>query len=509
MRVDRRVKDLSVHRSTATLFESAAMSRRSLRTWRGPTGMIRLLMTTLAGLALAALVSPVPFAAADSTSPKPKKGSGAKPPASSTSDEASDDAPQKAGTKSSSDNGKPAADDSQGAADEPPSIFSISKPLTTDDAWKTWSHGKGRGEYNGRVHAGELDHDAQQIISNGIRQQVDALTLPTQRDKLHQIVAEILRSAHAAADSKDPGVQRAFRESMFREIVAECRKLEDNQFHVRLSAAILLGNLFTVNENMANRTPPEFYTEAYDALLSVLGQPGQPEAIKVVAVNGLRNLALYGNPPLEPSRKIRLAKRLRDELDKPNTCEWYQERLCEALGSIDQIFDLDGKPFIVHGLAKVLFDHDRPLCARAAAARALGRAQLPPTIDLNVVAYGIADLSRQIGEARNERKKHVRRWCIDDVLLAFKPKDSLEKARRAGLLDRVEEPTFQKYKESIKEVYSLVRPMIVQEHREANAAFPPEVLAHIAEWLKSHTPAQLRIDPGLPPIATTQVTKKE
>ena len=51
--------------------------------------------------------------------------------------------------------------------------------------------------------------------------------------------------------------------------------------------------------------------------------------------------------------------------------------------------------------------------------------------------------------------------------------------------------------------------MVVQELKESNSAFPPKVLDHIVEWLKTHTPAQLRIAPGLPPIATTQVTKTE
>ena len=217
---------------------------------------------------------------------------------------------------------------------------------------------------------------------------------------------------------------------MLREIVADCRRLSDNQFYARLNAAILLGNAYVVAEVPADRIAAEFYTPAFEALLEVLEKPGQPEAIKLVAVNGLRNAAVHSNPPLEPSQRIRLANKLRDELAKTDTNEWYQERICETLGSLDQILDLDGKPFIVHALAKALFDRTRPLCARAAAARALGRDQLPPDIDLNVVAYGIADLARQIAETRNEGKKQVRRWCIIKVLLAFVPRDSAERRAR-------------------------------------------------------------------------------
>jgi hypothetical protein len=70
-----------------------------------------------------------------------------------------------------------------------------------------------------------------------------------------------------------------------------------------------------------------------------------------------------------------------------------------------------------------------------------------------------------------------------------------------------DEPSFQKYKESIKDVYGLVLPMVVQELKEADSPFAPEIVEHLDDWLKNHTPAQLRIVPGMPPLKTTQVTK--
>src|SRR3954447_18164256 len=98
-------------------------------------------------------------------------------------------------------------------------------------------------------------------------------------------------------------------------------------------------------------------------------------------------------------------------------------------------------------------DAKRSLCARASAAKALGRAQLSPAVDMNVIAVAIADLSRQIVETRNAKKQPVRRWCIMNVYLAFRPRDANEKSHHAGLLDRVEEAVYQKYKKSITEVY--------------------------------------------------------
>jgi hypothetical protein len=469
---------------------------------------VRVFALVLAGLATAAFLASALLAqgtSSDSTR-KPLKKAAAKPKPTTPADDADGDAAPKGKAKPASKKAEDSGDDAA-SADSSSDVFSISKPLTTDEAWKQWSEGRGHGEYNNRVQAGELDRDAMQVISTGIEMQIKAMTLPSQRDNLGTIVAGLLRSVHSAAGAKDPSIQRSVRLSMVKEIVKNCHELADNQFAARLNAVILLGNLFVVPENPVTKTPPEFYTEAFDELLQVLQRKDQPVAIKVATVDGLQNATLLGNPPMEATRKIRLATALRDELEKTDTCEWYQERICETLGSLNQIYDLDGRPFIVYVLGKALYDQNRPLCARAAAAKALGRAPLPPSIDLNVVAYGIADLSRQIAETRNEGKKHVRRWCVINVFLAFKPKNMDERARRAGLLERVDEPSFQKYKESIKDVYGLVLPMVVQELKEADSPFAPEIVEHLGDWLKNHAPAQLRIVPGLPPIPAAQVTK--
>jgi hypothetical protein len=396
-----------------------------------------------------------------------------------------------------------------------PAEFAINKPLTTDEQWKKWRGGKSSGEFNARLQSGDRDGQSDRIVQEGIREQIYAMSLPALRDPksdhfISEIVQGLLRSVRSAAAKKPAGDQRQYRVFILDEIIKGCRELADNQFYVRLNATMLLGNLFIVEASPGTKNDPEFYSPAFDALMEVLDRPGQSEAVKIAAINGLQNAALYGTPSLMTHQNVQLAKKLISELEKPGSNEWYQERLCDVLSSIDQVHDLNGQPFIVHALAKVLFDTGRPLCARAAAARALGRAQLDPTIDLNVITYGIADLSRQMIEARNDGKKHVRRWCVANVFLAFWPKNSYEKSRHAGLLDRVEEPTFSKYRKTVNEVWGLVRPMVVEElrHRNVvNVSFPPQVLAQMVEWLKTNTPAQLRVAPGLPPVTTTQVTK--
>ncbi len=399
-----------------------------------------------------------------------------------------------------------------------PPEFTLNDPKTTDEEWKTWNKGKAHGEFSARVQAGGRDGASDKIVQDGIREQLAAMTLPAMRDpkadrfEISNIVSGLLRSVRTAANKLPAGDQRQYRVFMMQEIVKDIRELQlgSNQYYVRLNAAVLLSNLFIEEFNRGTKADPEFYTPAFDALMEILDKEGQSEAVKLTAIAGLKNACLYGSPPLAVNDNVRLAHKLISELDKPSSNEWYQERLCDALACIDQLRDLNGQPFIVQALSKALFDPARPLCARAAAARALGRAQLDPSIDLNVIAYGIADLSRQMVEARNDGKKHVRRWCIAYIFLAFQPKDSNEKSHRAGLLDRVEEPSFTRYKKSVVGVWNLVKPMIVEElkHRtESDMLFPDNLLPSIVEWLKTNTPTDMRISPNMPPVTTTQVTK--
>ena len=346
------------------------------------------------------------------------------------------------GTKSSADVDREALPRGVIVPPPRPAEFTLNDPKITDEDWKSWSKGKAHSDFNSRVQKGDRDAQSDKIVQDGILAQLKAMTLPALRDPkadrfyLSDLVQQLLRSVKTAASTKPAGDQRQYRIFMMQEIIKDCRDLQlaSNQYYVRLNTAVLLANMFIEEATPATKSPPEFYTPAFDALMEVLEKEGQSEAVKIVALSGLKNACLYGNPALQVNENVRLAKRLISELEKPGAHEWYQERLCDSLSVIDQVHDLNGQPFIVQALSKVLFDTGRPLCARGAAARALGRTPLDPSIDLNVIAYGIADLSRQMVEARNDGKKHVSRMCISDIFLAFEPQRHLRESTscRAG-----------------------------------------------------------------------------
>lgn len=516
-RVGRRVRDLSVHRPTASLFPLAAVPAACGPPFWGRRLAVRILAfaATIAGVTSTAALFGQSASASKPAPAVNSANSGAATPADGAAKS------PVGGAKESADNSQEnqETDKNVKAIQPAPPEFSIDNPLTTDKKWKDFDQGVGHREFADALHNGELTRDSQKKLSDGIRQMIYAMTLPSMRDPhatvdmVAELVRRTLSDVRKAADTKDATVQRSFRRFLMDEIIARCRELSDNQFHVRLNAAVLLGNLFLTETNILTHTPGEFYNgsnyENFNALMEILQKPGQSEAVKIVAINGLRNAVISGTPALSASHNITLAKALIAELEKPNSEAWYQERLCETLASVDQVFNLDQQPFIVHALAKAMFDRNRSLCARAAAAKALGRAKMVPSVDLNVIAYGIADLSRQLVEARNEGQ-HVRRWCVVDVLLAFKPKDSAEKSRKAGLLERVSEPSYQSYKKVVNEAYLAIRPMIIQEFKQPNSDFPPAVSASIANWLKSNTPpsSQMRVSPGSPLIVAQQVMTK-
>ena len=146
-----------MHRSTVRLFQSIASPRRGPRLWSGPEEAASLNSNArLAGGR--AVFGPALFAQSAPSSrggAKPVKRTAAKPAIASE-----DDAQAPSGDQSSN-------------------VFAISNPLTTEEAWKLWNNGKGHVDYNNRVHSGELGGDGMAVIANGLREQINALTLPT------------------------------------------------------------------------------------------------------------------------------------------------------------------------------------------------------------------------------------------------------------------------------------------------------------------------------------------
>ncbi|HEV3299912.1 MAG TPA: hypothetical protein VG055_09725, partial [Planctomycetaceae bacterium] len=196
-----------------------------------------------------------------------------------------------------------------------PAEFTLNDPKITDEEWKTWNKGKARSDFNSRVQKGDRDAQSDKIVQDGILAQLKAMTLPALRDPkaerflLSDLVQLLLRSVRMSASTKPAADQRQYRLFMMQEIIKDCRELQlaSNHYYVRLNAAVLLANMFIEEFNPATKAAPEFYTPAFDALMEVLEKEGQSEAVKIVALSGLKNACLYGSPALQVNENVRLA----------------------------------------------------------------------------------------------------------------------------------------------------------------------------------------------------------
>lgn len=393
---------------------------------------------------------------------------------------------------------------------EVPQILKEEKPpLITEEEVETFYRGEQGRRFRRAIREGDMSPNGQEIVKKGIQTYVYSLTLPSDSDGWMQ--QTLLRRIHDAGDRRGrPEAVRDYRRFVLDEVIARCKEITDHGFLARLNAAVILSSLNALEAE--DNTQPEAYTPAAGPLLEMLVAEGQPKAIKLVAINGLRRIALTGNPA--PKLKVDLGQALIKELEDTDAIWVYQWRIVQTLGAIDQPRDLNGRPFIIHALATVLNDQDRHWEVRAEAARALGRVPLTaPSINVNVdlLTYGIVDLARQLAEARNKQPQNVH-WnnCILNIYLAFQPFDAAERTRRVGLLMQLDQSDMRQYHARAQEAYAQILP--ITNHilfKPANDPIPDETLQSVDDWLTANSPANFILAPNMPPIATKEVADAE
>ena len=228
---------------------------------------------------------------------------------------------------------------------------------------------KYRNDYFKRVRSGDLRSDeTKELVRNGIRYQLNELTLKENRRDLsrirERITSQMLRRAGTIGGLK-PDQMRDFRAELLSMLTEETAQLFDNNLHVRIQAAILLGELNLIEEDEpAKGLKREAYAPAAQPLVAVLLDPEQFEAVKLVATLSLNRILRKGDPNVK--LKLEIANALISELkrDPKTTHPWYQARLAETLGSVDVSLDLNRDPF-VYDCARLRADRSGPRVAGA------------------------------------------------------------------------------------------------------------------------------------------------
>lgn len=232
------------------------------------------------------------------------------------------------------------------------------------------------------------------------------------------------------------------------EIVKQVPVLLKNNFYVRLHATQILGEID--------------YAPAYEVLVQILQSKditedeanGQPEAVKIAAINSLTRIVRFATPTVK--ERTAIAQAIVAELKKPNEFWWKQNRLIDTLRYCDvsgvDIGDND-RPYIIQCLLAVVKDASRPWKVRTHACYALGRVAYPKSANLDEIVTTITECALQLAnEAAAEPKNIDWKRCFANIYLAFhaggtaKDKDlDSEGKQPGGLLNRAKGPAQQAY----------------------------------------------------------------
>jgi hypothetical protein len=383
-----------------------------------------------------------------------------------------------------------------------PRYFQIEDEKTTDAAFNDWNK-KERTAYQAALTNRSLDavidgKTVKKRIEEGIWMRVARFSLKSQRSELRGRRRELsLQDIDLRAKVAD------VREFVLQQTVEQAKTLLTGNFHVRLHAVFLIGDLNLEPVKIgAGAKPAIAYSGGVPLLLSVLSETidgkavPQPEAIKIRAAHALRRILTKSNLPKQPNEKTRLAIArvllAEVETDPDPAYEWV---LIHALADVGVPMVSDGngpgKPEIVTALARVMADPTRTLRNRCRAARLLGRTPIPGGVKLAPITWGIADLATQIGGQYATRIRPVHAiFYFQDLYYAYKAPPSDGKAR-AGL--------------PLDDAYQVVKPVMAFFVKALMAApiapvsIPQAMLQQLVEVQKKK-PADMSIWAGDPPI---------
>lgn len=313
-----------------------------------------------------------------------------------------------------------------------PKYFQIEDEKTTEDAFDEWNK-KERTAYQAALANRSLDavidgKTVKKRIEEGIKMRVARFSLKSQRSELRDRRRELaLQDIDLRAKNGDE--VRAF---ALQQIVEQTKTLLTGNFHVRLHAVFLVGDLNLQPQVIgAGAKPAIAYSGGVTLLLEVLTETidgksvPQPEAIKIRAAHALKRILTASNLPKQPNEKTRIAiaKVLLAEVDD-NPDPAYEWVLIHALADVGVPLISGeagpGKPAIVSALARIMLDPTRSLRNRCRAARFLGRTPIPGGVKLAPITWGIAQLGHQVGTQYATRIRPIHAiFYFQDLFFAY------------------------------------------------------------------------------------------
>jgi hypothetical protein len=369
---------------------------------------------------------------------------------------------------------------------ELPEVMTLRNPLMTDDELKKEGNELervGRRGIDTILRLGDPSPENIEYVKRWAKYEIARLTAVKEWSEAGKLAKELrVKVQNAAVAQTNVNREREFREAVCAAIVDACKGVLDNNFHVRLQAAVLLSSLDIVAEEVAgsNRRPAEAYVPALGPLLEILAGD-QPPAVKVAAAKGVIHIGDHAVIP--PQLKQQAGDVLTAELAKGDTFWWYQVRLAEALAAIELDVNAAREPIVIQALMAAIADDKRHCLARSAAAKALSRTRIPAGgFDEKAAANRLVELTRDMSLEFNKNPAAMH-WheCFVNTFDAFRPVNANEVSQLPAdsLLRRGSLPAA--YEDAFQRILPIVRHVFSKKPGEKNQPIPQDLIQQLSE----------------------------
>ena len=338
-----------------------------------------------------------------------------------------------------------------------------------------------------------------QALQEGLKWEIYRATdaeLKTNQAAFQGIKKRLRQNVLHLAGQNIPGrkEREEFRQLVCTEALNLLKDLLKNNFQAR-SLAIELIPALEINTDSRQR---RILDEAADVLVEVLADEQQPDAIKLRAAESVAQYLENVNPGAQIEIKFALA--IREELKSWLPATAYQLHMIDALSRIRaarEVVGVNPRPVVVESLVSVMQDEEREPIIRCSAAGALGSVGIDQRINLEPLAWKVAQLAAEMGEAYN-RDSGNEFWgsCSLELFLAFHHEEPARSGQQSedGMLNRAPRS------ELIRQAYDQVLPICLA--MLDNPANIDQVLINtVVEWVKANQPNSLRFDSGSPPVS--------
>jgi hypothetical protein len=362
-------------------------------------------------------------------------------------------------------------------------------------------------KYVQALRAGDATGTAKSLIEEGIRIQILGMSIPEKQEEIAAMRKKVARDLNNFAGVGDPNErrQRSFRAYVFDLAIKHCMELT------------LLNQLEIVRADRRIRAPAEPYLNVLPSLRTILLDPEQDTAVKIVAARGVERIVSSEVLSISRNELLTTAEELISELKRTSAESdntepvffGYPLALMDAARATKIDVNRPGRPFIVQTLAEVITNKSADPRVRSHAAFTIVRVPLVPQVRLSVIAFQIASLADELSGEFN-RSPQAFYWpeCYFKIYAAFQSLDETEKMRNIGLLNQSKLPAFANEQDAsgatiditalIADTYNSVLPVVkfVLDNDRGTNTIPPATSAPLSEWLKGNSPNPNSIAPG-------------